>query len=400
MQKKGTFKWFMPPLWWQFMRSKHNFLLRIAPNSRYKHKEHDQSYYPPPGYGIPPGSLSHNNSFTPQHSYALFLFPGNILFSFLWYSIILPFFIFIPVYRTQISLPFFDFGISAYAVFICVYWLFSYLFYLLLYHHFMPPVLSSVWEKWPVPANHLFLSVPHHVCVREKWTKEDEDIYWQPDVQNDMRRQTSEFAPDTQSLQEILLNFAVFEFFFERPSSEATTLDNRHKLISYENIIKEKSWYYYLFTPIWLNFLMITVSLLILVLLPVYLPDKSPCDMTAKDWIPIANLPYNFIPVIIIWFILSLSYMSKMITSLDHMHKKIRKGFFNAHLEYVPQAILQELSNIPEPEHIDEGMKYIKRILGWISSIALIGFFAILEVLSQAYGNQPITFAIGACPSW
>ena len=419
MSARPRFKQLFPPLWWQFMLSRHDFLLRIAPNTRYKCKDYDQSHYPPPGYGLPPGSSLHNNKrFIPTHQYALFLFPGKLAHSFLWFSILLPLLIFLPVFDVFFPLPFFSFEIPAYAFCIFSYWLFSYLFYLILYHYLMPPVLSSVWEKWPVPANHLFLSVPHQVSVYEKWDTEQENIYWQPDEINHLYRQTSEFAPDTQSLQEILLNFAVFEFFFKRPNppvnrvhetrtdANDTLADNPSvvnppawqqvpnkaaQAASYEKIIKEKEWYTYLFTPVWMNYGLIIIALLFLVLLPVC--SNSP----DRTWIPFANLPYNFIPVILLWLLLSFRYMTKIIHSLENMHRKIRKGAFDAHLELVPQPILQALSNIPEPHHIEAGIQHIKRTMGWISSIALIGFLAIVEIFSQAYGSNPAIFTFGTC---
>ena len=89
--------------------------------------------------------------------------------------------------------------------------------------------------------------------------------------------------------------------------------------------------------------------------------------------------------------------MTKIIHSLENMHRKIRKGAFDAHLELVPQPILQALSNIPEPHHIEAGIQHIKRTMGWISSIALIGFLAIVEIFSQAYGSNPAIFTFGTC---
>ena len=161
-KKWGSFHFPPSPLWWQFIRSRHDFLLKISPSSRYRHGEYDKSYYPPPGYGTPPGA-SKNPGFTPRHQYALFLYPGKLAFYFLLFSLLLPCCIFLPFWETLIQIPFTEYKTSAYAFFISLFWLVSYLFYLFLYHYIMPPVLSGVWEKWPLPANHLFLSVPHHL---------------------------------------------------------------------------------------------------------------------------------------------------------------------------------------------------------------------------------------------
>lgn len=402
------------PLWWQFMRSRHDFLLRVSPNSHYKYKEYAQSTYPPPGYGLPPGNrnTSPQKAFQPKHQYALFLFPGKLVQYFLWFSLLLPPFIFLPLLNQTITLPVKDISISAYIVSICTFWLISYLFYLFLYRYFIPPVLSRVWEKWPTPANHLFLSVPHHVCVYEKHSKEDENIYWQPDKQSPLYRQTSESAPDTQNLQEVLLNFAVFDFFFKRPQAQPKDQENNDTHAAshpesnlqpvinmlagnLDKTIKENHWFFYLFTPIWLNYGLIVLSLLILTFWPTVIPSTKyalQCAEAALTWSPGANLPYNFISVILTWLFLSFIYMKKIIGSLEKMHRQIRQGTLDAHLELVPQPILKELTNIPAPQHIDSGIQHIKRTMGVISSVGLVAFLGIIEIFSQAYGSSPDCF--------
>ncbi len=410
MPNKKKWSLFFPPLWWQYMRSNSDFLLCIRPLSKYPKKIYN-SHYSPPGYGIPPGSTQQAHCFHPKHLYGLFLFPGKIVQWFFLFAAILPFFVFVPfLFSSSSQSP----SLTTYSIYIGAFWLLSYLFYIVLYRVRMSPVLSNAWEKWPTSAYHLFLSVPHHVSIKEKkWDKnEDEYLYWHPDIQGNMFRQTTEFAPNTQSLQEVILDFAIFEFFFQRPDKEEAKEkneqadkenDEKARFERHEKAINEKNWYLYLFSPIWLNYILILFFLMVMTYYSIDVSDlaKTCVELNCTSaqvsnqnyWRPSTVLPYSFMPVILIWFALSLWYTRSILNGLEQLHKKVRQGAFNTHLDLVPQQILNELANIPSSEQVNAGMQNIKKLISVISGIALIGFLGLLEVLSQAYGSAPTFFS-------
>ena len=72
MPYKKMKKLFLPPMWWQYARSKSDFLLRVGPLSKYQERNMPSSHYPPPGYGTPPGSPVPKNAFVPSYRYGFF----------------------------------------------------------------------------------------------------------------------------------------------------------------------------------------------------------------------------------------------------------------------------------------------------------------------------------------
>jgi len=397
MLNKRIRRLFSSPLWWQHMWSDSDFLLRIGALSKYQSKKVPKSTYSPPGYGLPPGRLEEEELSPPkkQSRYGLFLFPGRISKWFLRISLSLPFLIFSPFLIHEANK--YCYGIYFYVPAIMIYWALSLGIYYWAYYKRMSPVLSKAWEKWPPAAYHLFLSVPHKITLEKQDKNKDEFLYWQPDVHSNMSRQTTVFAKNTQSLQEVILNFSIFEFFFQRPEKKTQSKIEMLKNESDKqqddqetDVINGRNWFSYFFTPIWVSYALILFFLFFMTALPVKALDQH--SNQAHSWFVLANLPYNFLPVIVIWFVFSLFYIQHIISGLEDLHNKVREGVFDSHLERVPQAILQELANIPKEQHINEGIQYIKRAMGWLSSIALLGFLGLLEVLSQGYGSQAMYF--------
>jgi len=381
-------------LWWQFLFSKSDFLLTIRPKAWQLHgTKHLRSLsFPPPGYGVPLGYKT--NNYQPKKEYALFLLPGALQLWFLAFTISLPIFLFLPLIRNKTGEDW-----SSYLGMIFIYLLVSLAIYYILYKKIISPSLTSVWEKWPIPAYELFLSVPHSVHISrcdnpdKKYKPIKKHVFWRPDVKSAMYRQSTEHSPDMQTLQELILNLAIFEFLFHKQEKQSSTKNDKlleKDTISTMKTIREQNWYLYLFAPVWINFLLISLSLLMFVSLTTNVQPTYPNQ--THSWSIIANFPYNFLFAIFTWFILTAFYFAKVLNSLSVLSKKVQKGYFNAHLELIPQQILNELSYIPSHGEIETAMLHLRKMLGWISSVALIGLMAVLEVLSQAYGDSTVIF--------
>jgi hypothetical protein len=155
------------PLWWQYTFSKTTFLLAIRPKNNpwrfpfLKRKHTIAPHFPPPGYGLPPNyeSFIKKHNYRPKKEYGLYLFPGRINFAFGFLTFFLSIIIFSPlIYETG----------YAYGIMIAIYWSLAYFFYQFLFKKMMPASLDNVWEKWPIPAYELFLSVPHTIHIAKK----------------------------------------------------------------------------------------------------------------------------------------------------------------------------------------------------------------------------------------
>ena len=381
--------------WWQFLFSRSDFLLSVRPKpwGIFRKNSQNSRYFPPPGYGIPPGhkGLLGSGFYTPKNEYGVYLYPAKLQILFFLFSVFLPLSLFLPLLREGQS--------GSYWGMMFVYWLLSFSMYYFLFNKLMPVSLDNVWKKWPIPAYELFLSVPHtvHVSRSDRYTKEKKvykkvrrHIFWNPDVQRPMYRQSTEHSPDMQSLQELILNLALFEFLFhkKKPTNDFSkdNVQQKNSITRAMETLREERWFIYLFAPVWINFFLISVSLSAFVMLKTVICAES------GDWHVVANFPYNFLFSIFTWVLLTAFYVVKILSSLKQLSKKIREGYFNAQLQLIPQQILNELSYIPSHEEIETGMLHLRKIFGWISSVALIGFLAVLEVLSQAYGSSIVFF--------
>ena len=96
------------------------------------------------------------------------------------------------------------------------------LFYFFIYRCSIPPVLNNVWPLWPEPSYRLLQSVPHKVTLSSKDEGlQSDSLYWSPREKRSqvpLFRQPQEYAQETPTLQNVLLDFAIFElFFFSKP---------------------------------------------------------------------------------------------------------------------------------------------------------------------------------------
>jgi len=421
--------------------------------------------FPPPGYGIPPGyeDCIKEYNYKPNKEYGLYLFPGRINAAFYFLTLLLSGLLFTPfLYESG----------SSYTVLIVTYCLLGYIIYKFLFTRMMPVSLTQVWEKWPIPAYELFLSVPHSVyiswhdrltyikktpCKNDEcdkdvlptnYQKPQKYIFWNPDTKTPMWRQSTESSPNMHTLQELILNLAVFEFLFHRndhqsasqPSNE--TSQQKQFITPKVESIREYHWYFFLFSPILINLLLILLSIFFFSALKgeeaiqcsslepsskiqekmnktcieknyQYSSQcyslKSSYDGKIKAYNDcnekgyqfssgfrlLLHFPYNIVIAVLTWFLFTLFYVSWILATLTDLSKKIRHDYFNAHLDLIPQQILNQLSYIPTQQQIDSSIAYVKTILNWSSSIVFIGLMAVLEIFSQSASRMHIDYAIG-----
>lgn len=386
------------PYRWQYLTSKSNFLLAIRPKpwQFFKNKSVPSVHFPPPGYGIPSGyeNLVPPTSYHPQREYALYLLPGKLSLLFIVFALILPWFIFSPLKGDE--------GGDMYLMMVCIYIAASFALYYFLFVKIMPESLSNVWKKWPIPAYELFLSVPHSIYISRsdrydkdktkkgiaQYKKIKQSIFWRPDVKSPMWRQSTEYSPNMQTLQELVLNLALFELLFHKKTNDDKNNEqefNQNDAFSSLKTLHEMRWYLYLFAPIWVNLFLILSSLVFFISIKATL-----CD--ASEWHLIANFPYNFISVISLWYIFTVLYSIYILNYLNELSEKLRKGIFRDKLHLIPPQILDELSYIPSHREVEAAMHHLRRALAWISSVVFVALMSILEVLSQAFGNQSAIF--------
>ena len=382
------------PYGWEYLRSNSIFLLAVRPKpwQIFRKKSSSSSHFPPPGYGIPPGheNLVSADNYHPSREYALYLLPGRLIFWFLLFGLVLPWFIFGPLKGSNVS----------YLLMILIYMFFSVIIYYVLFIKLIPPSLANVWKKWPIPAYGLFLSVPHSVSISrcdqytvdekekglEQYKKIDQYIFWRPDVKSPLWRQSTEYLPDMQKLQELVLSLALFELLFHKKiKSKRNKKIKQDDEFSSLKTLHEMRWYSYLFAPIWINLFLISLSLLFFVSLKVYIYKPESFHL-------IANFPYNFIFAVSSWYIFTVFYSVYILNYLKSLSENLRKGAFKDKLHLIPAQILDELSYIPSHREVEAAMHHLRKTLGWISSVVFIALMSILEVLSQAFGNSHIIF--------
>lgn len=277
----------------------------------------------------------------------------------------------------------------------------SYLLLRTLFHH-SPPLLNNIWKKWPESEYKLFLNVPHY--VRLTWKDQlidrshiihDNHLarYWRRDMNTTYFQQTTYYARNQKTLQEVLLHLALFDFLFH---SKEKSQENKKS--SHYSALKFKNWLY-IFSPIWLNLLILFLSLTLMALImgndnnqaSITVPLYNLCSFTCLDATsdhsisPLISFPFNFIWATLIWGGISLYHLSRWMFDLDRISNNVHSGYFNKHLELVPQQILGAITEIPDPEQIHEAITTLKQTTN-IALVTLITLILVsLEVLANFY---------------
>lgn len=368
-----------------YKRVRSDFVLRIAPLSS-KQKKSIKGYFPPPGYGVPSGAnVDEKFYYKTDTKYGLSLMRGKIRSQPLYYYLI-PFLCFLPT----LLYSFKPFDILVYPVMVSFYFLFTHGIYYYIDKYKMPVVLTKIWPCWPSPCYDLFLSVPHKVFIKKSDKNQKEYLYWKPDKQSSMVRQTTEFSPETQNLQEVLLNFAFFETFFDnkkrfirseestKKQARASHFNNVGTLHDGEGQIRKGHWFWFIFTPIWTQYLLIWLSLMFILETPVL---KHFFNKGSEDYGFVTMFPYNYIFVIMIWAVGSIVYLNRRMEFLKQLSKQVEDGVFEAQLEKVPQAVLADMVNIPTHQQVLSAINYLKQTTTVIGGVALFSFIGALDVL-------------------
>ena len=166
------------------------------------------------------------------------------------------------------------------------------------------------------------------------------------------------------TVQEVLLNLGIFELFFYKNKESSDTNHNEHQSIRLNH------WFKYYFWPVWVSYLMLLGTIALYQL------------HYFKAWnIPLLNFPDNIIVAAFIWLTWSLIFVWKRIEYLRLLHKDVKNGVYESHLELVPQKILPSITKIPDEQQIISGINYLQRMLHIVQIAAFTNIMLILEVL-------------------
>ena len=239
--------------------------------------------------------------------------------------------------------------------------------------HTIPPVLFKTWSKWPESQYGLFLNVPHKVDLTLQDYNKKRNKYWDPDTATPASQQALHYAQDRHSLQEVILNLALFDFLF-RKKSEIVKEGAKNSLYS---SVKMDNWLRYFLSPVWISYGLLLLMLFgFLFILP---KDINECS----DWGMLFNYPNNFSLAVIIWFLISYAFIQGRIKHLEVLYTRIHKGYYHSHLELVPQQILNDISQIPSQEQLSEAIEKMQTLLNYILIGALPSFLLLLEIFSN-----------------
>lgn len=359
--------WFSQPrslfLKFNFLFTNTDFVLRIS-RLHNRHKQHTKgTYFPPPGYGIPPGKQAPPSAYEPTHEYGLFLIAGRIRVWLLMYFLVAIFML----------LPTYEHSAWAYGGYLLFFGMLSYVLYKIIYY-LMPPVLNEVWKCWPLTAYRQFLSVPHLIELKgpdkDKVSEKETYQFWRPDKSAWISRQSTQYAPDSRSLQEVILDMAIFELFFNlNPSQKKTQTAARS--------LNAKHAFLFLLSPVWGNYLLLLISAMLFLIF-----HDSECGESR-----IMCYPYSFVPAILIWFGISALYISSLFKKLSNMGDKIASGYYQSHFDMVPPQILTALTDIPTSRQIRRAVSHLWGLLNIIGGLAVVIFLAMLEVIAGAYSG-------------
>lgn len=402
-------------------RSEEDFVLRVAPIKDKSSKAY-RDYHPPPRYGIPAGKGEALEEKAREFGrYGLYLWPSKIAPKLFW-SVLLthsltPLVFLLPICGFN-SITTFSFWAIYLVSLLSIAWL-SLIVLNIIFSN-SPTVLSRIWANWPESQYDKFLNVPHlstlafkdigkyeqyerrSNALRKKVTDkksrndlEDEQTlqglkrYWKPDSTMPMKYQSAYYARGTRTLQEVLLHLAVFDFLFEAKTAETDSqnpkndsdLNNSPLFFGSVNrhLLKQHSMFFVF--PILIHFFILLGLFLLYAL--IYTPPSL-----SNDYGLLLQYPFFFVVPLVSWFSFSFFYAMRVKKSLMSLYSDIKEEYFNAHLDLVPQQILHVLSELPDHDHIREGISNIERVQGLIQTVAIVSFFALMEIFSSGVSES------------
>ncbi len=377
-----------------FFRNYSDFILRVSPLKN-RHQSDKKDYFPPPGYGIPSSEQAQFNHPDVLISdkvgrYGFYLAPGRLAKDYFVVSLVLALCMFSPLINPNLNY----WGIHWYAGAIFGYLLLLGIIYRGIYYHKMSPVLTSIWPLWPEPSYYLLQSVPHkvHLTCRDKLIEYDDSkgsIYWCPKLLAPLARQPQQYAKGTPTLQSVLLDFAVFEFFFFGKSRVQADKSDKQP-VEYGNR-NEASWLYWL-SPVVVNYLMLVLMLPVTWIL---LSDMGmQCSSLNEGKLLTQALALKCIDEgsfliepkqalsfsILIWAGLTYWFMKgRLLKKLTSLKNKVEQGYFSRYLDLVPQQILKHMQGIPEAAIISSYILYLEQILSVAMFFAAVSYIGIID---------------------
>lgn len=370
--------------------SNNDFILRVAP-LRDKTQSYYRNYFPPPLYGTPPhkmASLSkEEKEYYKKEKYGLFLWPDYLYkdinyYTWLLLAAVLPF-VFLYWYSDKTSQIYnMVYGATLLLLVLMV----SLRIVFILFALFSPSVLNKVWPLWPESQYHRFLTVPHFTDIARKDHKDRKDKkhthnpYWKPDKSSPLSHQPMYYRKGKNTLQEVMLHLAIFDFLFHQKNEigkdEAATKS-----------LKLRGWFYLLSPAVITYFLLLICFFISVYFYPNQLHDlcclKDKCTITQ---IPaLFRLPYFYTLLIIAWSLLTFKMIMRQMRFLERLRKEVREGYYDVHLELIPQQILNVVSDIPSDKQISHGIGEMEKVLRFIQAGALASFFILLEIFSSAF---------------
>jgi len=232
----------------------------------------------------------------------------------------------------------------------------------------MRPIFSDVWKLWPESQYDLFLTVPHLVKVKYVDRQLPEHKYWRPDVSTPISHQSSEYSQGMNTVQEVLLNLAIFELFFYNDDRNKSKDEHNG-----EHSIRLNHWFLYYFSPVWISYF-----ILLAVVLLYQLPGVEKALHTS---FPFLDFPTNIVAAAMIWLLVSVRFIWKRIEFLRLLHKDVKEGVYESHLDLVPQKILKNITRIPHEQQIIAGIEHLQKVLNIVQIVAFTNIMLMLEVL-------------------
>jgi hypothetical protein len=221
-------------------------------------------------------------------------------------------------------------------------------------------------------------------------------LYWNPKKTHPLFRQPQEYARKTQTLQNVLLDFAIFELFFFNKNNKLSTQTNNNQDKESHNIgnRNEINWFYWL-SPVFLNYIMLLLVLIPAWMLtnlnaenPVWLLTYMPTEILTNMSPPPRSLSFTlFIEpkqacsfAIIIWAMMAYWFIKvRLLGTLERLKQKIEQGYFIRHLNLVPPQILSHMQGIPDIKHIDSYLIDLYRLLSFTMLFAVVSYIGIID---------------------
>ena len=355
--------------------SKNDFILRVAPLTD-KSKDYYRNYFPPPLYGVPPNKKKQEGE--DYKKYGLFLWPDYLYVDVRYYLVllVLTIFPFIYLFKYASESPLLKDACYAIALLLVIVILLRVAFILVALYS--PPVLTKIWSLWPETQYQRFLTVPHLTDLhRADKNRNEETQYWQPDKSLSLLHQPMEYRKGKNTLQEVILSLAIFDFLFHSKNDIGEDEAARKSL-------KMRGWFY-LFSPAIISYFLLMLAFFVSAYFyPANLSEFCQDCQTRK--IPaLLRLPYFYIPLVIIWSGLTFKMIIRQMNFLQNLQKDVREGRYDVHLELIPQQILNVASNIPSDKQISKGIEKMETILRFVQAGALATFFMMLEIFASAF---------------